>query len=454
MIIYDLTVARQRIHGADRISLAAHANETLALRFHFDRHWREFDSKAVIFRNHAGEYYIIELHNNIARIPWEVLTHDGEIEISVIAFEDEIVLTTNKVNINVSESLMPEEYLTYSPSETLFDRFKKECTAQAFLDYKDEIENMKRDYERRIVSLGEEINSANARTEEVRNEKNNEIAEINHNHSAELRQLNDEIANKNERIDYLTEKAYKWDMIDYALSLKTSAAQALWNEGTDKYALPMMNTKNIKTISSSHFSNNLTEIGMNLESATSLNSVFSGKQGIKKIVLTNTDNISSWQEAFKNCSSLRILTIGNVKNANSLYSICGGCTSLEKITFGKLERITSMLSSFTNCTVLREIEGVFDCTLVSDFSYAFDGCANLEAVSFKENTIRNSISLANSVKLNKDSMQSLFEGLCDEVSKTVTISKYAFDNNFATDDEQEEILDYITDVKGWTLTLR
>jgi hypothetical protein len=50
MINYDLILQKQKLLGADRFTLAANANETMCLHFHFDRHWRVFDSKAAVFR--------------------------------------------------------------------------------------------------------------------------------------------------------------------------------------------------------------------------------------------------------------------------------------------------------------------------------------------------------------------------------------------------------------------
>ncbi|MBP9988590.1 MAG: hypothetical protein KBT46_03750, partial [Ruminococcus sp.] len=285
MIIHDLTVSKQKIFGADNISLAAHANETLALRFHFDRHWKMFDSKAAIFKNHSGQYYIIELHNNIVPVPWEVLTVDEDIEISVIAFEDETVLTTNKVLINVGESLLPEDYQTFCASETLFDWFKRECTAQSFNDYEYEIERLKTGYEERILALGNVINSKDNEINNAQTVKDAEIAQINQQHAEEVTALNSQIAELNSEKAGFKAKADKWDMVDNALKLKTSSAQTLWGNGTDLFALPMMNIPNATVITGSSISNNLTEVGFNLASISSLIEVFKDKSNLKKINL-------------------------------------------------------------------------------------------------------------------------------------------------------------------------
>ncbi|MBP9987962.1 MAG: hypothetical protein KBT46_00535, partial [Ruminococcus sp.] len=55
--------------------------------------------------------------------------------------------------------------------------------------------------------------------------------------------------------------------------------------------------------------------------------------------------------------------------------------------------------------------------------------------------------------LSKESMLNIFNGLCDEVSKTITVSRNAFNINFPTDEEKEEIYDFLSDVKGWSFSL-
>ncbi len=190
MVTYDLILERQRLIGADRFSIAANANETVSLHFHFDRSWRRFDSKAAVFRNSASKYYIIEIIADRAKVPWEVLTNKGEFELSVIGFEDEKVITSDKAEIFVSESLLPEECRTLSPSEVLFDRFRRECIAQAYLDYEDEINELKKAHTEEKLALGEKINEANEQTETVLKEKNEEIEALELAHNIEIGNLN------------------------------------------------------------------------------------------------------------------------------------------------------------------------------------------------------------------------------------------------------------------------
>lgn len=162
MITYDLMLDRQRLIGADKFSVAANANETLSLRFHFDRHWRRFDSKAAVFRNTDGEYYIIEVKDFRAQVPWEVLKKKGSFELSVIGYEEEKVISSEMVEIEVVESLLPEDYKAFSPTEVLFDRFKRECFAQAYLEYEDEITQLKKSHLAELIRIAQDVSESNA----------------------------------------------------------------------------------------------------------------------------------------------------------------------------------------------------------------------------------------------------------------------------------------------------
>lgn len=451
MIIYDLNVTRQRIFGAERIALAAEANKILALRFSFDRHWREFDSKAAIFRNHAGEYYIIEVCNNIVQIPWEVLTEAEDIELSVIAFEDETVLTTKKVTIEVSESLLPEEYQAKSASETLFDKFRRECKAEAFLDYENEIESLKRSYEARIDNLLGDVSTAEAAVNSMETSKNNEIAQLNLVHSQEIAALNGQLNEKQTEIDALTIKADKWDSVNTAIQGKQSSAQPLWSEGNAPFSLPMMDTKSMATFTSASISSKLTEVGFNLESATRFNSIMNGKTNLRKITLINTENIQTMDEMAFNSGNLTEVEIGDIPACTTARKMFMNCNSLEKVTIGQ-NKFKDISNMFENCFSLEEINCEFDGSTITNAGYAFSLCTNLKKISFKENTISTSISLNISTYLDKESMLSLFNGLNDETSSTVSVARHAFNTNFPTEEEKEEIIELVTETKGWILS--
>lgn len=448
MVTYDLMLERQRLIGADRFSIAANANETVSLRFHFDRSWRRFDSKAAVFRNSALKYYIIEIIENRAKVPWEVLTSTGEFELSVIGFEDEKVITSDKVDILVSESLMPEDCKTFSPSEVLFDRFKRECTAQAYLDYEDEINELKRAHIAEKLAMGEKINEANERTDSVLREKNEEIKALELSHNIETTALNTRISELNEAVVFYKDKADKWDMVDHAISLKTSPANSLWAGGSEDYSLPMLNTSSIVTFSSSGISQRLKCVGFDLSSATSFASIFAAHENIESIELRNTHNIISFANLVESCQTIKHITIDNLKSCASLARFANDASKLQTVSFGTEVSAENFDRAFRNCIVLREINGLLNLSFASNISMLFNNCMSLEKVRFAENSIRSDIDFSSCINLSKESMISAFMGLSPESTGLLSISEYAFENNFS-DEERSEWTGFITKTKGW-----
>ena len=79
MVKYELRIEKQQIFGAEKIAIAANANETVSLHFCFDSSWRIFDAKAAIFRTAQNKYYIMEIKSSSVTVPWEVFA-DFEIQ--------------------------------------------------------------------------------------------------------------------------------------------------------------------------------------------------------------------------------------------------------------------------------------------------------------------------------------------------------------------------------------
>ncbi|MBO5420481.1 MAG: hypothetical protein J6A67_00875 [Clostridia bacterium] len=454
MITYDLMLDRQRLIGADKFTIAANANNTIFLHFHFDRSWRRFDSKAAVFRNYASEYYIIEITADRAKVPWEVLTHQGEFELSVIGFEDEKVLTSDKVEILVEESLLPEDCKTLSPSEVLFDRFKRECIAQAYLDYEDEINELKRTHIIEKMALAEQINEANERTQNVIEEKNNEIEQLNIQHEKEKIVLGNQIRELNTVMFGYKEKADKWDLIDTAVSQKTYINSTLWSGGKEKFILPMLNTSSIPAFAQGNFSANLMEIGLDLSSATVFTGVFSSHQSLRKLELKNAHNITSFANMIEGCNTVKTVSIDSLKSCNSLSYFASEAKNLEIVNFGADVAAGAYDRAFYGCSVLREINGIIDCSFATNIGRMFIGCASLEKVMFVENTISVSgIDFSSCTKLSRASMINIFNALYTGASNTLTISSHAFENNF-DQAEQEEWIAFVTEIKGWVLTIK
>lgn len=453
MVYYDLRIEKQQIFGADKIAVAANANETVSFRFFFDAGWRIFDTKAAIFKTAENKFYIMEIKSSSVIVPWEVLTIDRDFELSVIGYDGTTVLTAGKVDIHVVSSLLPEEYKTFSPTETLFDRFKQESLNDAFKKYRDEIESLKRSYEKKIVEMGVLISEADEKTKNMEKSKNDEIEKINQNHAAEVSSLNNEISNINATLAATKIKADKWDLVDAAMEDKTRSNFALWTGGTKEYKLPFFNTKNMSYLSGGNFDGNVTELGLDLTSATTLLQVFSQKASLRRIELRNTDNIKTICNAFSNSTMLREVILGDLTSCANAKDAFYGDTSLEKITFGKNKNIDDFSGMFGNCIALREINGVLDTTIARNVTKMFENCSSLEKVTFKDKSIYTDLSLEWCKQLSKESMENIiFHAIEKNGDRFLALSKYAFYNNFPSADDREDIIDFMTQ-KNWELKL-
>lgn len=448
MVNYDLRIEKQKIFGADKIAIAANANETVSFRFSFDANWRIFDSKAAIFKTFDDKYYIIEIKGLAVTVPWEVLCVDHDFKFSVIGYEKEKVLTAGSVDIRVVSSLLPEDCKTFSKTETLFDKFIQNGIDIAYKKYKDEIESLKYSYETKIVNMGAQINAANENTKNVEKAKDDEIKEIRQDHAAQVYALNTEIAEINATLAETKVKADKWALIENAVGDKSRANYALWCGGTKKYKLPFLNTKSMSTISAGNFDDNCTELGFDCSSLREFIGVFTTKTNLERIELRNTHNITSFLNAFSYSTSLREIILGDLTSCSNIKMLAVNCTSLEKITIGQNAKIQDFSSAFSGCISLREISGTLNFIVQTNVSGTFDNCTSLEKVRFTEESIGMAINLGSCRALSKESMLSLFNALRKVNDKKITFSKYAFDNNFPTETEQNEIIKSITQ-KGW-----
>ncbi len=452
MVTYDLTIEKQRIIGADKFSIASNANETVCLRFHFDRSWRRFDSKAAVFKNINGEFYIIEVLQERVKIPWEVLTQDGEFELSLIGYEDTKVLTSDKVSILVTESLLPEDCKALSPTEVLFDRFKRECIAQAYLDYENEIKALKAAHVEEKFHLSEQITAANEEKEEAVRLKDEELERLKKEHTLKLQSMDLQLSKISSDLKISQEKAKKWEMVDYAIGLKTRSV-ALWSGGDSEYSLPMMNTSNITTFSASNFSNNIKSIGIDLNAATTFSSVFIAHPTLTDIALRNTQNITVFESTFEGCKRLRSISLGDVSACTKLNRFVFEATSLEKISFEGVWNMLDSVQAFYGCLALKTIEGTISFKNANYITAMFGNCSNLENVSFMEDSIELNIDFSSCVKLSKESMLSIANGLSSVKGGNLILSDYAFQNNFAYGTERAEFKNLVEDIKGWTLNL-
>lgn len=451
MITYDLSLERQNLLGADKFSIAAESNETVGFRFHFDRSWRIFDTKAAVFKSSHGKYYVMDIVSNSVTVPWEVLRDTNGFELAIVAYENEVVLTSKKVNISVASSLLPEFCRQLSPSETLFDRLKTEAENTAFLAYKNEIQSMKTEHNRKVIELNEQIADEQQNTEDVRAQKDTEIAEINYQISVTQNTHNAEIAALQAQLAALQEKAHNWDLVDAAVQSKKNANEPLWAGGTQQFELPLMKIHLCTDKNKLSISSYLTKAGFDISSLTDISSVFVGKASLEEIKLINSESVTNAERAFGDSISLKKADIGNLINCQNIINLFSGCTSLEEVSIGTPSVFTKANSAFNNCRSLKTINGTFSSFICTSFYGTFLNCVSLENIRFAENSLIASIDFGYSVNLSKESIYSIVNALSADHTATVYFAEHAFDNNL-TANERAEVTNLVRNVKGWTLS--
>lgn len=453
MITYELSLERQNLLGADKFSIAADSNETVSLRFHFDRSWRAFSTKAAVFKSSADKYYVLDIHLNCVTVPWEVLRDTSGFDLAVVAYENEVVLTSKKVRINVSASLLPEFCRQLSPTETIFDRFRTEARNKAFEDYNSEITALNHTHANAVLELNARIAEEQANTEALRAQKDAEIAQLNYAATVAQNSHNAQIAEFQAQIALNAEKAHNWDLVDTALRAKTSFSNLLWTGGTQPYELPQLNLVSVQTNSNNtKIDSNVTKIRLNIPLMTNLNSFFSSLGNLKEVTLLNTEAVTSASSICSSCTSLISADLGNLTGCTSLRDAFNNSKSVEYISIGNLDNIKDFYRTFENCYALKEINGIINATQCTSFSSTFTSCSNLKEIRFVENSIRINIDVAPCVNLSRESLYSIANGLYGGTTGTLYISEHSLSTSL-TPAERTEITNLIRNEKGWNMTI-
>lgn len=165
------------------------------------------------------------------------------------------------------------------------------------------------------------------------------------------------------------------------------------------------------------------DITLHLEGANSLSSSFSGaKFGCKKLTVYISNKCTNLFRAFR---------------------LGSGLEEIELV--GPTSQIVNYNSAFYNRQSLKRISGNIDFSGTTNVGLMFDGCTNLEEFYPVANTIKVSISFANSPNLIPACVQANIDGLADltgQATQTITFHK-----NIVLTEEQKATIT----LKNWTL---
>ena len=158
--------------------------------------------------------------------------------------------------------------------------------------------------------------------------------------------------------------------------------------------------------------------------ATTFLNMFYGCTSLKSVPAFNTAKLTNSFGMVRECTSLvsfKGIDISKVINCNGMFY---GCTSLEEVEID-MSSVTFGNYLFYNCESLRTVK-TLDFSNITSLSGQFYQCVSLESVVFTPGSIKVSLSMAQSSKLNADSVASLFEGLADltdSETQTLTLHK-------------------------------
>lgn len=164
------------------------------------------------------------------------------------------------------------------------------------------------------------------------------------------------------------------------------------------------------------------EFEINLPIAKNITGLFWATKGLKKITVkgNTAGNLVIIDNAFRELPSVETVDLSGfnckVKRANTAFYLS---------------------------RKLKNILGVLDFSEALAYNNLFGYCEALEEVRFKANSIKFSISFANSSKLSAESVQSIIDGLATvETAQTLTLH-----SSIVLTDEQKATIES----KGWTL---
>ena len=158
--------------------------------------------------------------------------------------------------------------------------------------------------------------------------------------------------------------------------------------------------------------------------ATTFLNMFYGCTSLKSVPAFNTAKLTNSLGMVRECTSLasfKGIDISKVINCNGMFY---GVTSLEEV---EIDTSGATVGNylFYNCESLRTVK-TLDFSNITSLSGQFYQCVSLESVVFTPGSIKVSLSMAQSSKLNAASVASLFEGLADltdSETQTLTLHK-------------------------------
>ena len=95
--------------------------DTVSVQFEFDDAWRGFVKRAIFASSNTIIQKLLN-ESNICEVPWEVLTHPGDVSIGVVGQNDMEIMPSVKTAIHISEGTDTTGDASKTPSSDIYDQ--------------------------------------------------------------------------------------------------------------------------------------------------------------------------------------------------------------------------------------------------------------------------------------------------------------------------------------------
>lgn len=139
--------------------------------------------------------------------------------------------------------------------------------------------------------------------------------------------------------------------------------------------------------------NSIDTSAINFTNVKSIESLFKHCYNLSSISIdiSKSKYINNLKSLFAYCTNLKYASITSNNNIINLDELCFNCVELETISLDMLDstNVDSMIASFYECKNLKYIHGLLKSNKLSNITYVFNNCKNLEPCKFIDKLIKN-----------------------------------------------------------------
>lgn len=159
----------------------------------------------------------------------------------------------------------------------------------------------------------------------------------------------------------------------------------------------------------------------NIDMAVNMQTYASSCTSLTEVSLSALTNATIISNAFSGCTSLTSAAIGAAPKIADASHIFSGCNSLKDVSLdlsGGL--LTNFSYAFNNCANLRKVTGIIDLSNATSSVGIFNGCSLLEEMRIKG--LKADLNITECANLSTESVKYLVENLQRSTGKTISLA--------------------------------